>query len=110
MHKRLPEYLSVFEDLCWILLRTVQGGCLGVILLVLGWAAIGIADLAIDHGTLRPQVLIAAAQESRHDVTEAVARIGTIGKSAMIGFAVAFLMEQALVIKAYLRVIVSRTP
>ena len=107
--KHLPEYLSVAEDLYWILLRTVEGACLGVIALVLGWAGLGVADLAMEYGTLRPYTLISAAHGHRQDVVAAVARIGTIGKVAVFGFVTAFVMEQLLMIKAYLRALAAKS-
>ena len=104
-HKHLPEYLSVREDLGWILLRTAEGACLGVIVLVLGLAGLRIAALAMDVGTLGPNSLIVAAQTERQDVALAVARLWSIGVAAVLGFALAFIMEQLLMIKAYLRAI-----
>lgn len=104
-HKHLPEYLSVTEDLGWILLRTAEGACLGVVLLVLGMAGMSLGELAITEGTLRPSALMAATAVGRQDVALVLGRLVRIGGTAVAGFAVAYVMEQLLMIKAYLRAI-----
>ena len=108
MNTHTHKYLSIREDLFWILLRTIQYACIAAITLALGIAGFGILDIAIEHRTARPSEIFAIANHTRLDVLAAMMRVLYFGKYSVLVFIGAFVLEQLLMIKAYLRAIHER--